>query len=335
MRRDRLKLLVGLGDERLGILAATNDEVGLLSVLSLHESAFYLLFSRLKKLEDKDWQLPETVQLLLSEALKTDLVAAPAAEAVDLADVVPFQAECFDSWKVPESNPFRDVIRRIRSGGQDQKRAKTLRDLQQAYLPARVNCLMDKKMGTRFPSEGESGFPRPRSEDAVASQISARSNAAEKKALSRGAELMRLGSKNAELRRHSSEEVGALTGKPAAGSLPKPVSELLSEKDSFKGQYEGEVRGLDKGELGVLVRKLMELQHKILFQVTAFPRILETLSTLTDFPVARSQKYVETFASVIALEHFGRVTLYKHFDAKKLMVCIHKQKFMFDINYIM
>jgi hypothetical protein len=90
-----------------------------------------------------------------------------------------------------------------------------------------------------------------------------------KATLSRGAELMRLGSKNAELRRHSSEESGNLTG---AGSSvqAKPISDFLAEKEALRAQYENEVKGLETGKEEILFTKLMELQWKLLHQVSKF-----------------------------------------------------------------
>jgi hypothetical protein len=122
---------------------------------------------------------------------------------------------------------------------------------------------MDKKMGRRPSESAESGFSRPKSEDTTVSQISARS-----KSLSRGAELLRLGSKNAEMRRHSSEDASGLAAKSAPVSGSKPVSEFLSEKEACKGQLESEVMSVDNGDEATLVRKLMELQYKLLCQVS-------------------------------------------------------------------
>ena len=98
---------------------------------------------------------------------------------------------------------------------------------------------------------------------------SSKSNTEKKATLSRGAELMRLGSKNAELRRHSSEESGNLTG---AGSSvqAKPISDFLAEKEALRAQYENEVKGLETVKEEILFTKLMELQWKLLHQVFKF-----------------------------------------------------------------
>ena len=268
MRQNRQKLLVGLGEDKLGVISPTFNDVGILSLLSKEDSNFYFLITRLKKLTvQSDVSLPDNVQLLLKTEIDNNLVPQLQESKIDPdKEILPFQANCFDSCKVPESSPFSDIISRIKASKMDQKCVKLKQELQRAYLPARVSCLMDKKMGRR-PSESaaDSGFSRPRSEDSVASQISARSKTICRGG--RGAELMRLGSKNAEMRRHSSEDASGLAGKsnPVAGS--QPVSELLSEKETLKSQLESEVKDLIDSDEDTLLRKLMELQVRLLCQV--------------------------------------------------------------------
>ena len=274
MRLNRQKLLVGFGDEKLGVISATFNDVGVLSLLSKEDSSFYLLITRLKKLTDQsDVTLPESVQLLVKTEIDNNLVSPPPAEPCNSSSntdkILPFQADCFDSCKVPESTPFCDVINWIKTSKVEQKRVKLKQEMQRAYLPARVSFLMDKKMGRR-PSESaaDSGFSRPRSEDSVASQISARSKTIGRGG--RGAELMRLGSKNAEMRRHSSEDASGLPGKSVPVTGSKPVSELLSEKEVLRSQLEAEVKDLLNSDQETLLLKLMELQHKLLSQVATF-----------------------------------------------------------------
>ena len=138
-----------------------------------------------------------------------------------------------------------------------------MQELQRAYVPARVSCLMDKKMGRRSSESQEMGFSRPRSEDSLtASQISSRS-----KTLSRGAELMRLGSKNAELRRHSSEDTSGFAGKSGSVASSKPISDFLTDIENLKCQLEKDIKDLKDREESSLVRKLMELQYKLLIKV--------------------------------------------------------------------
>ena len=229
----------------------------------------------LKKLTDQsDVTLPESVQLLVKTEIENNLVSPPPAEPCNSSSntdnkILPFQADCFDSCKVPESTPFCDVINWIKTSKVEQKRVKLKQEMQRAYLPARVSFLMDKKMGRR-PSESaaDSGFSRPRSEDSVASQISARSKTIGRGG--RGAELMRLGSKNAEMRRHSSEDASGLPGKSVPVTGSKPVSELLSEKEVLRSQLEAEVKDLLNSDQETLLLKLMELQHKLLSQVATF-----------------------------------------------------------------
>jgi hypothetical protein len=50
MRRNRQKMLVGFGDEKLGVVSATFDAVGILSVLTREDSSFYYLVTRLKNM---------------------------------------------------------------------------------------------------------------------------------------------------------------------------------------------------------------------------------------------------------------------------------------------
>ena len=175
MRRNRQKLLVGFGEDRLGVISPTHDSSGILSLLNKDDSAFYLLMTRLKKVV-LDSSLPENVQLLLESEIETNfdlnqLKVVPENVDSESCRVIPFQADCFDSWKVPETRPFSDVIGLIKAKNESKEtRSNMLRDLQRAYLPPRVSFLMDKKMG-KFPSDGESSFSRQRSEDSIVSHI--------------------------------------------------------------------------------------------------------------------------------------------------------------------
>ena len=117
-------------------------------------------------------------------------------------------------------------------------------------------------------------FSRHRSEESVVSHISSKSNANDgtKKTLSRGAELMRLGSKNAELRRHSSEEAGNPLNAKGHGIANKDESDFLAEKDVFKTQFEKELAtestsSCDNDDDAAILAKLMELQWNLLHQV--------------------------------------------------------------------
>ncbi len=128
-------------------------------------------------------------------------------------------------------------------------------------------------------SEPETGndlgeaFSRHRSEESVVSHISSKSNANDgtKKTLSRGAELMRLGSKNAELRRHSSEEAGNALNVKGHGIVNKDDSDFLAEKDVFKTQFEKELAtkstSSNDDDDKAIVSKLMGLQWNLLHQV--------------------------------------------------------------------
>jgi hypothetical protein len=83
---------------------------------------------------------------------------------------------------------------------------------------------------------------------------------------------MRLGSKNAELRRHSSEEAGNALNSKGHGIVNKDESDFLAEKDVFKTQFEkelaaGSASSCDDDDKAI-VSKLMELQWKLLHQVT-------------------------------------------------------------------
>jgi hypothetical protein len=175
MRRNRQKLLVGFGEDRIGVISPTHDSSGILSLLSKNDSAFYRMMTRLKKIV-LDSSLPENVQLLLDREIENNLdmnQLVPPPKSVDSKNcrVIPFQADCFDSWKVPETKPFDDVISMIKAQKESRgNSSNVLRDLQRAYLPARVSFLMDKKMG-KFPSDGESSFSRQRSEESIVSHI--------------------------------------------------------------------------------------------------------------------------------------------------------------------
>ena len=265
MRQSHQKLLIGFGEDKLGVVSPTFDDVAILSLLNREDSAFYLLITHLKKNSNRsaaDHCLPENVQLLLDREIETGLNFSPAERFDDKSKMFPFQGDCFDSCKVPETTPFRDVIDRIKSSSNKLRRTK-MQELQRAYVPARVSCLMDKKMGRRSSESQEMGFSRPRSEDSLtASQISSRS-----KTLSRGAELMRLGSKNAELRRHSSEDTSGFAGKSGSVASSKPISDFLTDIENLKCQLEKDIKDLKDREESSLVRKLMELQYKLLIKV--------------------------------------------------------------------
>ena len=279
MRRNRQKLLLGFGEDKLGVISPTHDENAVLSILSKSDSSFFLIISRMKSVTSSIEGFPENVQLIVAQHVKDQLVNLLKEPSEEKVPVIPFQGSCFETWKVPETKPFCKIVKNLRKREEAKQRTTSalMRELQRSYLPTRVSSLMDKKMG-KMSSDISTGdaFSRHRSEESIVSHISAKSHGDGcKKTLSRGAELMRLGSKNAELRRHSSEETANFGGKIGNSSNSnsaiqnKANSDMLAEKEAIREKYEKEIFECRKpGEDDKqLFNKLMELQWKLLHQV--------------------------------------------------------------------
>ncbi len=149
MRRHRLKLLIGFGDDKLGVISPNHDESGILGLLNRDDSSFYLLTCGLKTFSTSaDVELPQNLQFLLEKEFSAQDLKQFEESEPEKGSVIPFQADCFDSWKVPESKPFSNIILDIQQK-EDRKgpSAAMKRELQRAYLPARVSFLMDKRCG--------------------------------------------------------------------------------------------------------------------------------------------------------------------------------------------
>ena len=150
MRRHRLKLLIGFGDDRLGVISPNHDESGVLGLLNRDDSAFYLLVCGLKPfLTSTSLESPHNLQFLLEKEFSAqDLKQNKEVKQPEAGPIFPFQADCFDSWKVPESKPFSDLILEIQRKEEHKGPSAAMkRELQRAYLPARVSFLMDKRCG--------------------------------------------------------------------------------------------------------------------------------------------------------------------------------------------
>ena len=101
-----------------------------------------------------------------------------------------FKGNLIASWALPESQPFSGIISRVKSLKSND--SEMLLKLKKSYLPQHIGEEKSFKMR------------RKTSEESVSSNQSS-------KGRSRGAELLRLGSKNAELRRNSHESDGKET----------------------------------------------------------------------------------------------------------------------------
>ena len=126
-----------------------------------------------------------------------------------------FQGSSLESSFLPDSKPFKDILKRSRELKTSE--SSMMLALKKSYLPHRI-------------SDTSSSMRRKTSEESVSSVKGApRANSR-----SRGAELMRLGSKNVEMRRGSCEETASnkITSNVGQKSLEESSRDQWKEKFS-------------------------------------------------------------------------------------------------------
>ena len=185
-------------------------------------------------------------------------------------DLSYFRGGLVESSALPESQPFCGIINRVKkSSKQSSNDSEMLMTLKKSYLPKHIVSTADE-------NQKSIKIRRKTSEESVSSNKSGNNS---NKSRSRGAELLRLGSKNAELRRNSHEgdliKENSTSSNPAATNNTSNRSKDESTKELWCKKFMAKLNNLaipvsggpkgDNSSRGqLLLAELVKLQLEML-----------------------------------------------------------------------
>ena len=162
-----------------------------------------------------------------------------------------FRGCFFETSHLPSTRPFDDLLERSKKAAKDNE-DELMEMVRKAYLP-------HKTMG------------RQTSEESLSSNKSS-NQGNNKTSMSRGAELLRLGSRTAELRRGSSEDLrnssdySALSRTQSSSTASLSLSSLEPALEEWKHRFQRQLEDLDLNDSEDLLKILTKLQYEILLE---------------------------------------------------------------------
>ena len=220
-KHQNLSLFVAISDDKFGVVFPVSNTCGVLSLLNRNESDFY---SRLLGFNKTEATLPQGIKDSIDSNVSDFKLSEVDVKGFDQK----YQGNWLEDWMIPENVEPRKCASRTSS--------KMFRDLQRAYLPQpplqvkSKEMLLEKRMTQRRRSSRED----------------------DKKMLSRGAAMMRLGNERAELRRASLEDKITQNGVKADEVFSSKKKDYCLKFDNYLA---------DKPSL---IETLMELQIQLL-----------------------------------------------------------------------
>lgn len=228
---------VGIFENEENIIASLSAaEDSLFQFNILEESYSKLTKLILTRNESFEKPLETSVELDLTSLFKQK---CPQVEASKESKTY-FNGSIFESWNIPDSNSFTKFIDKVKNQKQNHD-SELMKNLKKSYLP-------------HMKTEKETTIRRKTSEESVSStKSSGKTNR------SRGAELMRLGSKNAELRRSSHEDPKDQSNRSVMKSN-KSLDE--NAKEQFKQKFIQRLNQTENEQQ--LLRNLINIQLEML-----------------------------------------------------------------------
>ena len=230
-----------------GVLIALEESLFLLKLLSPKQSKLVDLLTVPSEFHES---LLETFSVDFKSLFEEKMPTPKTKFEVQTSNMSFFRGSLIGSSALPETRPFNNIINRVKN--LKNKDSEMLLKLKKSYLPQHISEEKSLKMR------------RKTSEESVSSNQSS-------KGRSRGAELLRLGSKNAELRRNSHEGDGkeTVTVTAVKTSQPTAARSNVESKENLCDKFLADIENVAIGPSGdtsgqKLLKKLADQQLEML-----------------------------------------------------------------------
>ena len=232
---------VNFAENKSALIYALEDTLFQLKILSKQMTKLFLLYSQdfAKTIVSSNFKI---------SSFYKEKALFPPRKKTPTGPLTYFKGCMLQPSTIPESSPFQSIIDKMKKTHNNEE-SEMMLTLKKSYLPHHL--MMRRKTS-------EESLSSVKSSSGSGNQPSEKA-----KGRSRGAELLRLGSKNAELRRNSHEDSSKESLSRCSSNVQKMVDDA---KDQFKAKFEAhfneEVR--QAGDSQTILSKLVDLQLEML-----------------------------------------------------------------------